>query len=347
MDKLFYRLTLLLLLITTNSFAKVLTDKQIVEKHIPPEFLKAMDISVDPPVPIKKTDRRIKFVKSNFGSKDGSSFLFVTYLLAYSDYDRELREIRVIKINKDGSSIVLPSPPNYQKIGIDPIHELNLVDLDGDGIDEVLLENFGERGPPEGAYILKWNGNILENITPSDSEGYTILSGFNYLVVPGLRPILYYKEYTKLNSKSDLITTFHATELTPTGFVDLGAFDFVDTFYKEGNKFEEKEITEVKLKPGVYTLEVKSSSKHKKAVRAEVSVNGIIVLKPEDFCARNNEIKKEDKKDEDDQNEDHHKNCVPKNEVYADVTLVKTNEIKVKLYGKKNSRIQVSLKKKN
>lgn len=102
---------------------------------------------------------------------------------------------------------------------------------------------------------------------------------------------------------------------------------------------------------GQYTLTVKNVSDDNRAVRAEVTVNGNVVLKPQDFCSAPAHPKNDKKwwdghDDDDDRDDDHCKRCLPKNEAYAIVNMKTANEIKVKVYGRKDSKIQFSLVKK-
>lgn len=349
----FYKFLIMLILSPFWAFAQKLTDKQIVDKHIPPIFFNAKDIRVIPSEPIEKEDILRRYFKCNFGNKDGARYLLVVYDTSGSIVDNPESEFVVIKISKNGDSVVLPKLKNYETFLFQDVSPVRCVDLDEDGIDEVIVTNLDTKGRNYDSHILKWSDANLEHVTPLNKEGYSILINLSYSwAVGGPKPVLLFDEFHPAASPAeDGITYRRAMELTNKGFLDLGTFDFVDYVIKDSHKVKEQVLSEIEIKPGVYTLDVKNLSKHEHAIRAEITLNGTVVLKPGDFCAKPNSSSAQKNSkgpdDESDKNEDGLKRCVPKSDVYADVTLAKVSSIKVKLYGNKHSKLLVSLKRKN
>ena len=117
------------------------------------------------------------------------------------------------------------------------------------------------------------------------------------------------------------------------------------------NEIKKQKVFNPKLQTeGAYYLEVKNISEHNRPVRAEVIINGVTVLAPKDFChsvplALVNGKGVED--DDDDGNEDKFKRCPAKSGIiYAEVNVKKPTEVKIRLFGKKNSKVRITLDKK-
>ncbi len=359
MKKILNKLQIIFLVsfICTALSAQQLTNQQIVDRHIPPVFFQGFYKNIVPKIPIDRDAIMAQFIEDDFNSKNGTRYLIAIYYSHDGEVDNPQQEFSVIKVSKDGSSVVLPRVKNYDSLGYSHFSHMEKYDLDGDDITDIVIENFDPQGQPTTAHILKWNGANLENISPLGKDGRSILDGLTISVQEGLPSLLFFDEYRPSGIPKVIGTTYRRIlELTPKGFVDHGTFNFVQTIFKEDKEVQVSTFNNVKLPAGLYTLEVKNLSKHKRAVRAEISVNGVVVLKPEDFCSKKPKkyVKKKDKKgndiiedDDDDNDEDNCKRCDPRKSIYADVPILANNNIVVKLYGKKNSKIQVSLKKKN
>lgn len=352
MKKILNKLQIIFLVsfICTALSAQQLTNRQIVDKHIPPVFFQGYYKNIVPKKPIDREAISVRFIEDEFNSKNGTRYLIAIYFSHDSRVDNPQEEFSVIKVSKDGSSVVLPRVKNYDSLGYSHFSHMEKYDLDGDDITDIVIENFDPQGQPIDAHILKWNGTNLENITPLGKDGVSILEGLSLDIQEGLPALLFFDEYQSRTKYRRIL------ELTPKGFVDHGTFNFVETILKKDKEVQVSTFNDVKLPAGLYTLEVKNLSKHKRAIRAEISVNGVVVLKPEDFCSKKHKkyVKIKDKKgtdiiedDDDDNDEDNCKRCDPRKSIYADVPILANNTIVVKLYGKKNSKIQVSLKKKN
>ncbi len=339
--------------------AQNLPDEQIVDKHIPTEMLNTKLIETDPPEQIDPSTIDKKFKISNFNSKDGYRYIMAIYsTLDRLGIDNEMIKFLVIKVNKDGASSVLSRPKSYDTpFSMGSNTEMELFDLDGDSVSELIITN-NTKGGFSTSSILKWSGTNLENITPLRSNNKSGI--FNQLQIEAL-PLIVSEVFVDSVGDIPSRTYQKIQKLTSNGFVDVATFDFLGIVAKESIKTEER-LFEVKdLNKGLYTLEVKNLSKHKHAIRAEISIDDVVVLKPADFCKEKSKKfeKQKDKKgneipedDDEDINEDGYKRCQFKNDIYTDVTLTKANDfsktnINVKLYGNKHSRIQVTLKKKN
>ena len=230
-------------------------------------------------------------------------------------------------------------------------------DLDGDSVSELIITDY-TRGGFSRSSILKWSGTNLENITPLSSNNKSGI--FSKLQIEAF-PLIVSEGSADRVGDTPRKKYQKVQQLTSNGFADVATFDFFGIVIKESSEIEERFFEDKGLSKGHYTLEVKNLSKHKHAIRAEISIEDVVVLKPADFCKEKPKKfeKQKDKKaneipeeDDDDLNEDGYKRCQFKNDIYTDVTLTKANDfsvtnINVKLYGNKNSRIQVTLKKKN
>ena len=340
-------------LLNLTAHAQKLTDEQIVDKHIPVEMLAAR-IMLDPPVQIDPSTIGKKFKKSNFNNKDGSRYIMAIYSTAHrGGIDKEAIEFLVIKIDKNDASSVLSRPKSYDSSfvagsGI----EMDLFDLDGDTVSELIITDYTQGGFSRSS-ILKWSGTNLENITPLRSNNKSGI--FSKLQIEAF-PLIVSEGAVDRVGDTPRSTYQKVQHLTSNGFVDVATFDFFKVIVKEDKEIEEQEFENIKLPEGLYTLDVKNLSKHKHAIRAEISINNVVVLKPADFCIEKpKKIEKlKEKKgsevaddDDEDRNEDGYKRCQFKKDIYTDITLTKSNTISVKLYGSKHSRIQVTLKKKN
>ena len=344
MKNIFY---ILLILTSCSLNAQTLEDEQIIENHVPAQFLSIDSGTKIDGVPqkLKKDEVAYRYISYNFNDPTVRKYLIVNYNYSLKSKDA-LAYFKVIKVNKNGTSISLPEVDI--KVGWYEF-EMQLLDLNGDGINEILTENFGDRGGVISNSIFQWKNGNLVDITPMDPTPDLVDSLFKNLSITN----------HKINNSLLLI---NQGETSTTSYL-LGANGFATesaSFLAILEKKEKKPLVEnynlpaSNITTGTYTIEIKNISNHKKNVRAEISINGSIVIKPEDFCVEkpkpkpkhnNNKHDKDD--DDDDGDDDGCKRCKPKNIVYADVQLNATNTMTVKLYGKKKSVIQVSLKKKN
>ena len=344
-----------LIFIILNSFSievYALTDEQIIRNNVPPIFFTLNDFSTQKN--LTKDEILFKFLNDTFGNKDGSRFLIVVYSSGIGVEPDSLTDLRVIKISKNGTTTL--SPKIDYKLSSYPFDagcEISLQDLDGDGINEVLAKDTNWRDSSTEHYIFKWSNKVLVDITPiikDDSinlESSGLLDmGVSTFTIEG-KHLLYSRAPTIINKEfgadQQRIYQFRNGNLE-----EQGTFEYLTNLEKlNKGPAENVEVATLSVE-GEYTLEVENISDHKDGVRAEVTINTNVVMKPADFCNSGlfNFFKK-DNGDNSDANEDHLNGCKTKTKVSVNITLMKVNTIKVKLFGKKGSRIQVTLKKKS
>lgn len=333
---------------TSNVLA--VSNEEIAEKYTPTEVLQAKDTDSNPPKAITKNQIKKKIVEYDFGTKDGTKYLLATYSNENIPVDNPRTVLILIKVSKNGATSVLPFDDDNS---IDQRTEVTLFDLNNDGIKELILSTFSDKRDFSDSEVYKWNGTILKNITSQITGGKsTLISSLQLSALP----LLVFSESVSPTDEKSAEFPQKIRQLTSKGIVDLGTFDFIKIVEKTSGKVIEESATINNLAEGQYSLEVKNLSKHPRSVRAEISINDIVVLKPTDFCRGKPKpfIKQKDKKghdvsedDDDDGNEDRCKRCDPKKDIYANVNLkAEENTLKVKLFGKKDSKIQITLKKK-
>ena len=330
--------------------AQPLTDSQIIKNNIPAIFFTLKDNST---AEYLKTGNILnESVNETFNSKDGSRYLVVLYSTGTDvSQDDQMADLRVIKIEKKGNITISPKI-NYN-LGDYPLEigsKISVKDLNGDGIDEVFVTNTNWKDGAREDFLFRWNGSSLIDITPIiqddsihfKSSGLLNISVSDFTV--GGKRILY-STTPKFVDKAFNGTLVQAYRYD-NSLISEGAFDYLMTIQKLDKKpIEKSESVELKSE-GDYVLSIKNISDHKDAVRAEVSINTNIVVKPSEFCMSlpSKDDKKVKSDDDGDADEDHLKGCKSKPDVSVNLSLLKVNMIKVKMYGKKNSRLQLTLK---
>jgi hypothetical protein len=334
-----------------NLNAKPLSYDEIVEKYIPLEMVNAIDTDSNPPKKVERQEIGRKFFVYDYGSKDGSKILLATYDTKSLSVENPTSKTLAIKVMKDGKTSLIKAPDGKDDYAITERSDITLSDINGDGINEIVVTDSDDKEKFWESLILKWNGKTFEEIKFQLTERESDLLP---QLQRGALPLLVYEDVLKNQEKG----LHKIKQMKPDGsFVDLGTFNFIKILSKDSKKIAEREYDIEDVSEGQYTLEVKNLSKHPRSVRAEISINDIVVLKPTDFCHGRPKIfvKEKDKKgnpisedDDDDENEDKCKRCDPRKDIYAAVNLKsKDNVLKAKLYGNKNSKIQITLKKKN
>ena len=293
------------------------------------------------------------FLKDSFGSNDGSRFLIVVYSTGIGIEPDPLTDLRVIKISKKGFITVSPKI-EYKKAAfpLDEGCEIFLQDLDGDGVNEVIATNTNWRTDSKINFIFKWFENKLLDVTPiiRDDSIHLRTSGLldisiSSFMIDGKR--LIYSQVPNIVNKEFLTPLHRVYQLNNNNMEELGTYEYLTTVEKlSRNSTENVEVVTFDS-AGEFMLTVKNISDQRAPVRAEVTINTNLVLKPSDFClSPPAKVNKLEKDDDSDANEDHLKGCKTKSEVSVDLTLMKVNTIKVKLFCKKGSRVQVTLKRK-
>ena len=333
-------------------YAQLNSDALIVEKYIPKEILSAIDPDSNPPRSLQKDQVIQKFYTDQFGSKDGSRYIIATYSNSGVVEDNPISRTIIIKVSKDGKTEILPSPATNKNYNIFENSKVYLIDLDNDKINEVVVVNYSLKGYDSDSKIFKWIKTGLIDISPAGQNGKPgIISQLDLDALP----LIVYSQIIESKSGGPDIYTQKIAHLSSGSIIDLGAFDFIKVISKTARKVVESTYQLGNLEEGSYALEVKNLSNHTWSVRAEISINNIVVLKPTDFCKGKPKpfIKQKNingnhiDEDDDDDDEDQCKRCDPKASVGATVNLKKENNvIRVKLYGNKNSKVQVTLKRK-
>lgn len=332
--------------------AKTISDAQIVDQHVPLEMANAIDTDSSPPQKVDREDIERNFIVFDYGSKDGAKILLATYNTKSVPVENPKYRTLAIKVLRNGTSEPIASPEKYKNFGIDDKSALTLADIDGDGVNEIVVTRYDDKMILWESHVLKWTGNTFEDIKfPVRGKESNLLPQLDLQALP----LLVYREMIDPGNDLPLISKFQVKQMTSKGLIDFGNFNFVKIVTKDSKKAEEKQYDIKDVSERQYTLEVKNLSKHSRAVRVEISINDVVVLKPTDFCHRKPKlfVKQKDKNnpmpedDDDDQNEDQCKRCDPSKDIYANVNLKSNdNALKAKLYGNKNSKIQITLKKK-
>ncbi|MDG0817956.1 hypothetical protein [Bdellovibrio svalbardensis] len=281
---------------------------------------------------------RVSYVEVKFNRSFEKKFV-VKYAISNG-------KCRMIVLSKDkkgyvaGGETLLNDPDQLQGC-----FKLTKYDLDQDGIDEVVVEridNVAIMSPT----ILKWNGKQLQDVTPMDptNPATSIFRNITIFEKPVQRRLIILDDdFANDQFSKSRIYRFE------NGKIELvGEYDLV-SYLGNLNGSKVQNISGAFKEEGTYILTVKNVSDHNRSVRAEVVVNGSVVLKPQDFCKTlppKKYVGRKDDDDNDDENEDHCRRCVPVSEAYAIVNMKTANEIKVKVFGRRDSKIQLSVVKK-
>ena len=211
------------------------------------------------------------------------------------------------------------------------------LDLDNDKKSEIIVYSLhgNHDGPPS---VFRWDSQKLISITPTQvGNGHTFNS---------LKYILVSKEAIQGNilivdqDPSDS-TRPKKTYIMKDGKIILYNTHAWNTYLT--NKPKKQTSLKVTIPEGEYILSVNNVSDHHKNVQAEIIVNGMVVLTSKDFCKAQPSPIGETKRPIDTDNDDA---CVPKDDVYAQVNLKDANDIKVRIFGASNSKIELTLDKK-
>lgn len=323
-----------------------LKDAKVVEANFPQELAILKDENSGAQLTMQN-GLGYAFEKVEFSSKDKNQYLAVIYQAAKSP-SNVVCKLVVIKLGSKANQ-VMPDTVLSDKDALGNCSSIEIKDLDGDRKPEVLVKSSNSRGKSLAPYIFSWNGEKLSDITPTTVIDGDTVSAFRKLSISDAKigkSNLIIDQPFESNDDNGKVKTY----LVDNERITLnGTFDFFTILENQSRKKLASTILKPSFaEPGTYTLDIKNLSSHNRAVRAEVIVNGIVVLKPQDFCStlpnKNNRDNLHD--DDDDKDEDHCKRCTPKNSAYAVVNLKAVNEIKVKVYGRADSKLQFSLVKK-
>lgn len=317
-----------------------------ITKYIPPEVkTSAINAGQDS---VYGKDLSVDTEILKFKRRRGSEYAVALY------NNSDSCAVVVLKKSKNGYTLMPKS--ELQEAGmLDQCTDLEIKDLNLDGVPELIINTIADKrpGPP---IILKWHVNHLVDITPVEKTGATVKNALRTTLITdkpikGRLEILDYSTDDPASKRR--IYYFDGERILLDGEYDYVTIIPSSGIKNQGNSAiaEAYKLTPTFESDGEYTLTVKNVSDHNRSVRAEVTVNGSVVLKPQDFCSAPPQPKKDRKwwkghDDDDDHDEDHHKRCVPKLEAYAIVNMKTANEIKVKVYGRKDSKVQLTLVKK-
>ena len=345
-------------LIACSALVQTIADKQIARDNVPAIFLQKKTFSRET-VLLSKDAIGMNVKADSFKSADGGRYLVVIYyLLPDMTSGGGLTELRIIKIDKSGKATLLEKPnENVGPKQLENYCEIILADLDSDGVNEVIIRTTDNKNEPASSFVYKWNGQNLSDITPTRRTGKSNLlySAFDDLYISSQmisgKPILFNETLVALPNGNDYYTVTSLFLLDKSGFAKLGDFDFAKVIEKNNHKYTEVTFEITTLKEGIHLLSIKNISDHKHSIRGEITINDVVIFKPQDFCvAPPNALQKQTgggektvTENDSDRNEDHYKNCAAKSDFHADVKINTSNVVKVKLYGPKGSRILFSL----
>lgn len=317
--------------------------KEIAAKFIPSRFVQDATGLKDP------SDSELIYYGAipNWVDLDGNGlkkYLLVGYHAMGGQGSASLIcELRVIKV--EGTNYTLMDPTVIQfSDEILGCNQFEVRNLDNDRKAEVIV--YSIRGKEDGiAAIFKWDGSKLVSITPTNVHQGQVFNSLDRILISTEKIAGEYLIVSHSPSDPSEPKKSYVMKDGKIILKETHAWSAYLTNEKSQKVFNPKLKTE-----GAYFLEVKNISEHKRPIRAEVVVNGVTVLAPKDFC-HSVPLKvvkgKGVEDDDDDQNEDKYKRCPAKNGiVYAEVDIKKPTEVKVKLFGKKNSKVRITLDKK-
>ncbi|AFY02230.1 hypothetical protein [Bdellovibrio bacteriovorus] len=215
---------------------------------------------------------------------------------------------------------------------------LETKDFNQDGKPEIVVQILDgkEVGSPS---IFRWDGAKLIDSTPTQTlNGVTTKKLRSVLITD--KPVqgkLMIFDYSNDGSPTKVFT------LTDKGLQETGSYDSINMVGKT--------VSGLSLRPSVkdgnYTLTMTNVSSHQRAVRAEISINGKVLVFPKQFCKSPAPAKPDAGKDDlDDKNEDKMKRCLPNNTVTSSLNLKREDELKIKVYGRGDSLMRFTLTKK-
>lgn len=329
------------------------SDKKIIESNFPKSISELRDEDTGKTLSLAEGNLRYLYKEAALGDNLQEKYLIVLYQAFINTVDIAC-ELRAINKRTGKISAAPISSIKDELYGCD---EIKIQDLDGDNKPEVMITTVDKVGANPYIYFFKWDGEKLIDLTPAtngtpDFRAVTITDvkiDNKALIIDS--PAIYrlHGEESDISENKSEKTYF----LQDGKFVEIGSYDFFEIVTKKlKSKVATTTFSPRFLTDGSYTLDVKNLSKHKKPIRAEINVNGNTVLKPQDFCQspppkdnKKNKHGKHHKHNDDDMNEDHHKGCKPKKDVFAIVNVKGPTEIKVQLYGPGDSALQISMKK--
>lgn len=345
---------LVLILFPTITMAKIKkadvsdSDVKTVEAHVPKILTDLTDLNGKP----LTLDNGIgyNFIKADLDGNKSSYFV----VLYQGSQDNFSYQCILSAINGNTQKTVVALPKLESELG--NCDEIQAVDVDGDGKPEIIITS---RDPNSGSKesdfrIFKWDGKQFADLTPLvtvDGEQTTAFRNAE-LINMGNSTLIVEKPWVMTlhgEPQGSTVGQSYKVYSVKNGKIEQQeALDFFEIFTKKADRPATPKLLSYEVpSAGTYIFEMKNISTHKYAVRAEVLVNGSVVMKPADFCEGSPKNKtKGSKGDEDDSNEDHLKGCKGKVSNYAIVNLKTKNTISVKIFGTKDSRMQLTIKKK-
>lgn len=329
-------------LLVSTSVAQTDSDVAIVKKFIPTKYSQ-MKSSLTGSTLILEDGLGYIMREAELDGKGKGKYLIVSYQ-AMPNFETKLCELYVIKVN--GTVGTLLGKPSLNAVdGANGCSDLIVGDLDGDSKPEIQLITSTLKGEDNAPMILRWNGSVLQELTPSVARGSRKVSAFRNAVVTtakdGLSNIILDAPF----SSEDADSLFKLYAIKSGKIAGIGSYNW----YRLKNKTTTTPSVQTEtlsLPAGTYTLEVKNRSADlTKAVRAQVQIGANVIIKPGDLCS--GPAPKGYKPPNDgDNNEDKNKGCVPRKNFYTTVTLTGKEVIKVTGYGATGSFLEVSLLKK-
>lgn len=326
---------------------------QLIEENFPKRLSEWKYEDSDPdqirePLSLKTDTLRYNNKEIKLISSSKKPHLVVLYQ-AVIDTKTIACELRAIDLAT--SKISLPTKLNDED-ELNGCDEITPQDLDGDRNPEIIVTTTDEFGSNAEKYFFKWDEEKFVDITPwkinnsamNAPQVTDVKVGKSNLIIDS--PRVWYLHGVEQGLTGDSI---YRTYLVENAKMQMtGYYSFFDVVTKEpGDRAKLVTLETRFVTAGSFILQIKNHSPHSKAVRAEVFVNGKLVLKSQDFCKSAPKLQtKLVVQGDDDFNEDKMKGCAQKTDVSAVITTKDRPEIKVRLFGPGGSAVSVSLKRK-
>lgn len=307
-------------------------DEKIVKANIPSKFKNYKDFD-GKVVPL--SDVGYVFKRVNL---DGDKNQYLVVLYSVTHFDRS-EDCILSTINLSTKKVTVAKPKIDSELG--NCDTLEAVDLDGDGKPEIIEDSVDIKTGSREHYlsIFKWTGSELKEITPTKMEDgelrsqwkrtyVTPILGVTYIFEP---PFLWYLHGELQNSPVGQMYKLY--KLQNEEFSLIGTYDFFKIYRDEKPLWRNEDEFELK-EPGSYEFEVKNVSDGKDPVQAELTVNGLTIFKRSDFCESGVKSDKED-----------FKTCKQKTPSTAIVELKEKNHFSMKVFGSKESAVQLIVRK--
>ena len=246
-----------------------------------------------------------EYTEVDFDGNGKPNYIVAAYSNGYSG------AVRVFK--KQAQTAVLISSPSFDMMaGVFP--SVSLVDIDGDGHQEVVVGFTTVSGETSSDWVLQWDGTTLRSIAP-------IVYGAAFIDLTGsgkLNIISADMEGPLLDNKTPATVAVYS--LSNGIYTKTGTFNIFKHYRRDKATPTAKEISfTIANTAGPYVMTiVNGSGKSKQISSAQITLNGQVVAQPDMFNQKTNVL------------------LIP-------VTLTSTNTLSVTLYGAPGSRLSIGI----